>query len=82
MADTESSLREGPAPGRGRARQSHSAGPALAVNTFGDVERGLNWLQQKAVAIRRDGAIVFSRNRTGAHLAEEQLVQIEEGCFA
>ncbi|RZT35533.1 type II RES/Xre toxin-antitoxin system antitoxin [Cupriavidus agavae] len=55
---------------------------AQATNTFGDAERALHWLRAKQ---RRLGSITpleMAGTEQGAHLVEEQLVQIDEGYFA
>ncbi|RLK31670.1 antitoxin Xre-like helix-turn-helix domain-containing protein [Cupriavidus plantarum] len=55
---------------------------ALAVNTFGDVGRGLNWLRQKQQRFGGVAPLALAGTEQGAHLVEEQLVQIDEGYFA
>ncbi|CAG2139696.1 antitoxin Xre/MbcA/ParS toxin-binding domain-containing protein [Cupriavidus plantarum] len=55
---------------------------AQAVNTFGDVERGLNWLRQKQQRLGGLTPLSVAGTEQGAHLVEEQLAQIDEGYFA
>lgn len=55
---------------------------AQAANTFGDVERGLNWLRQKQQRLGGLTPLSLAETEQGAHLVEEQLVQLDEGYFA
>ncbi|PLP96201.1 antitoxin Xre/MbcA/ParS toxin-binding domain-containing protein [Cupriavidus pauculus] len=55
---------------------------AQAANTFGDMERGLRWLRSKQQRIGGAAPLSLAGTEQGAHLVEEQLVQIDEGYFA
>lgn len=55
---------------------------AQAARTFGDLRRGLNWLRQKQQRLGGLTPLSVAGTEQGAHLVEEQLVQIDEGYFA
>ncbi|QET01658.1 DUF2384 domain-containing protein [Cupriavidus pauculus] len=55
---------------------------AQAVNTFGDVERGLNWLRRQQRRLGGLTPLSVAGTEQGARLVEEQLVQIDDGYFA
>lgn len=55
---------------------------AQAASTFGDTERGLRWLRSKQQRLGNIEPLALAGTEQGAHLVEEQLVQIDEGYFA
>lgn len=55
---------------------------ARAASTFGDVERALKWLRSKQQRLGGVAPLSLAGTEQGAHLVEEQLVQIDEGYFA
>lgn len=55
---------------------------AQATSTFGEVERALNWLRAKQQRLGGVAPLSLAGTEQGAHLVEEQLVQIDEGYFA
>ncbi len=55
---------------------------AQAGNTFGDIARGLNWLRSKQQRLGGAAPLSLVGTEQGAHLVEEQLVQIDERLVA
>ncbi|MWL91930.1 MULTISPECIES: antitoxin Xre/MbcA/ParS toxin-binding domain-containing protein [Cupriavidus] len=55
---------------------------AQATSTFGEVERALHWLRAKQQRLGGVAPLSLAATEQGAHLVEEQLVQIDEGYFA
>jgi len=55
---------------------------AQTTNTFGDAERALRWLRTTQQRLGGAAPVTLAGTEQGAHLVEEQLVQIDEGYFA
>jgi len=55
---------------------------AQARSTFGDAGRALHWLRTKQQRLGGVAPLALAGTEQGAHLVEEQLVQIDEGYFA
>jgi putative toxin-antitoxin system antitoxin component (TIGR02293 family) len=55
---------------------------AQATSAFGEVERALSWLRAKQHRLGGVAPLSMVGTEQGAHLVEEQLIQIDEGYFA
>jgi putative toxin-antitoxin system antitoxin component (TIGR02293 family) len=53
-----------------------------AVQVFGDTERALWWLRESGIPFGGRTPLQMTRTEFGGRLAEEALVQIDEGIFA
>lgn len=55
---------------------------AQATSAFGEAERALSWLRAKQQRLGGVAPLSMVGTEQGAHLVEEQLIQIDEGYFA
>jgi len=55
---------------------------AQATSAFGEVELALSWLRAKQQRLGGVAPLSMVGTEQGAHLVEEQLIQIDEGYFA
>jgi putative toxin-antitoxin system antitoxin component (TIGR02293 family) len=55
---------------------------AQANSIFGEPKRALHWLRTKQQRLAEGSPLELAGTEQGAHLVEEQLLQIDEGYFA